>query len=151
MTPTPSSSSPSGASGTSSIPTRWSRKLVFQFLLPTLAALGGVLATGLPYVAVTLERHQVETLTERLLAEARVVGTALPLTTVAEGVAHLQYLVLVGLLVAALLGLVAAVALSRGMLRRIQRLVAFARDLAAGAPAPYIGPERDDDLGLLEE
>src|SRR5438477_6781222 len=80
MTPTPSSSSPSGASATSSTPTRSSRRLVLQFVLPTLAALGAALATAIPYVAVTVERHQIETLGERLLAEARVAGEALPWT-----------------------------------------------------------------------
>src|SRR5213594_1108557 len=80
MTPTPSSSSPSGASATSSTPTRSSRRLVLQFVLPTLAALGAALATAIPYVALTVERHQIETLGERLLAEARVAGEALPWT-----------------------------------------------------------------------
>src|SRR5207249_2460466 len=80
MTPTPSSSSPSAASATSSTPTRSSRRLVLQFVLPTLAALGAALATAIPYVALTVERHQIETLGERLLAEARVAGEALPWT-----------------------------------------------------------------------
>src|SRR5579885_3602298 len=40
--------------------------------------------------------------------------------------------------------------LSRRMLRRIQRLVAFARRLAAGEAPPYLAAERADDLGLLE-
>src|SRR3989441_4772518 len=81
MTPTPSSSSPSGASATSSTPTRSSRRLVLQFVLPTLAALGAALVTAIPYVAVTVERHQIETLGERLLAEARLAGAALPWTS----------------------------------------------------------------------
>jgi two-component system phosphate regulon sensor histidine kinase PhoR len=84
-------------------------------------------------------------------SEVRIVRTALPLTTVAENVGELRRLLLAGILVAALLGLLAALILSRGMLRRIQRLVAFAGELAAGAPAPYLAPERSDDLGLLEE
>ena len=42
-TPTPSSSSRSGVSGTSSTPTRWSRRLVLQFLAPTIVALAGAL------------------------------------------------------------------------------------------------------------
>src|SRR5213080_4641466 len=84
MTPTPSSSSPSGASATSSAPTRSSRRLVLQFVLPTLAALAAALVSAIPYVALTLERHQIETLGERLLAEARLAGEALPWTAGAE-------------------------------------------------------------------
>src|SRR4029078_7691549 len=49
-----------------------------------------------------------------------------------------------------LLGLGAAILLSRGMLRRIQRLVTFAGRLAAGEPTPYLAPERRDALGMLE-
>src|SRR5581483_10999942 len=78
MTQTPSSSSRSAVSGTSGIPTRSGRRLVVQFLLPTLAALGGVLVTAIPYLAVTLAQHQIGTLAERLEAEARVAGEALP-------------------------------------------------------------------------
>src|SRR5437773_4305530 len=244
MTPTPSSSSPSGASATSSTPTRSSRRLVLQFVLPTLAALGAALVTAIPYVAVTVERHQIETLGERLLAEARLaaealpwtsgapldaactqlaadlgvrlsvigadgrvlgestraseslenhadrpevrealsggsgqsvrysatVGTrliyvawrqtrasqvrivraALPFTAVEENVTSVYHLLLAGLVIAALLGLAAALALSRGMLRRLQRLVGFAERLAAGGPPPYLTAERRDELGLLE-
>src|SRR5437773_885913 len=245
MTPTPSSSSPSGASATSSAPTRSSRRLVLQFVLPTLAALAAALVSAIPYVAFTLERHQIETLGERLLAEARLAGealpwtagaeldaacarlaadlgvrltviaadgrvlgeatrsseslenhadrpevraalsptgrgqavrhsatvgapllytawrqtrgdavrvvrTALPLTAVAENVAHLRRLLVAGLLAAMLLGLATSLVLSRRLLRRIQRLVAFARAVAGGAPAPYLAPERRDDLGVLE-
>src|SRR5438046_7219015 len=245
MTPTPSSSSPSGAWATSSAPTRSSRRLVLQFVLPTLAALAAALVTAIPYVALTLERHQIETLGERLLAEARLAGealpwtagapldaacaqlaadlgvrltvieadgrvlgestrsseslenhadrpevraalsptgrgqavrhsatvgapllytawrqtrgdavrvvrTALPLTAVAENVAHLRRLLVAGLLAAMLLGLATSLVLSRRLLRRIQRLVAFARAVAGGAPAPYLAPERRDDLGVLE-
>ena len=203
-----------------------------------------MLAAAVPYVAVTVERHQIDTLTERLLAEARVVGdalpwtegamldeacaalsahlgvrltviapdgrvlgestrssesmenhadrpevhaalttgsgrsvrdsttigmrllygawlerrddevrvvrAALPLTTVASNVAHLRRLLFGGIVAAALLGLAAALALSRRMLRRLRRLVAFARRLASGGPPPYLAPERGDELGLLE-
>src|SRR6266481_639806 len=244
MTPTPSSSSPSGASATSSTPTRSSRRLVLQFVLPTLAALGAALVTAIPYVAVTVERHQIETLGERLLAEARLAGealpwtagapldaactqlaadlgvrltviaadgrvlgesarsseslenhgdrpevraalengqgravrqsrtigvlllytawretrgdavrvvrTALPLTAVTGNVAHLRQLLVIGLLAAMLLGLATSLVLSRRVLRRIQRLVGFARAVAGGAPAPYLAPQRRDDLGVLE-
>src|SRR5439155_723987 len=42
------------------------------------------LVSAIPYVALTLERHQIETLGERLLAEARLAGEALPWTAGAE-------------------------------------------------------------------
>jgi two-component system phosphate regulon sensor histidine kinase PhoR len=229
---------------TSSTPTRWSPRLVLQYLAPTLAALAGVLAVAIPYVSSTLEAHQMETLAARLHAESRLVGQiipwtrgpaldeactrlstdlnvrvtvmtatgevvcessrpasqlenhadrpevrealatgygtavrdsattgeqlmyaatrdvhggdlrviriAIPLTTVAENIAHVRGLVLGGLVMASLLGLVAAILLSRGMLRRIQRLVTFAGKLAAGEPPPYLASERRDALGLLE-
>ncbi len=80
----------------------------------------------------------------------RIVRTALPLTTVEASVAHLRRLLLLGLLAAMLLGLASALVLSRRLLQRIQRLVAFARTLAGGGPAPYLAPERRDDLGVLE-
>src|SRR5439155_631073 len=49
-----------------------------RFRLPALGALGGGVVTAVPYVSVTLERHGVATLAERLLAEGRVVGESLP-------------------------------------------------------------------------
>ncbi len=82
--------------------------------------------------------------------EVRVVRIAIPLTAVAENIAHLRRLILGGLVIASLLGLGAALVLSRSMLRRIQRLVTFASRLAAGEPPPYLAPERRDALGLLE-
>jgi two-component system phosphate regulon sensor histidine kinase PhoR len=227
-----------------STPTRWSPRLVLQYLAPTLAALAGVLAVAIPYVSSTLATHQMETLGARLRAESRLVGQiipwtggseladacarlsadlnvrvtvmdadgqvvcessrspigleshadrvevrealatgtgssirqsattgerlmyaatretrggevrvvriAMPLTAVAENIAHVRGLVLFGLLMGSVLGLAAALALSRRMLRRIQRLVTFASRLAAGEPPPYIAPERRDALGLLE-
>jgi len=231
--------------GTSSIPTRSSRRLVLQFLVPTLAALAGVLVVAVPYFGIALEAHQVDTLAERLLGEARTVGealpwsagaeldeaaarlaadlgaritviaadgrvlgestrsseslenhadrpefkaalkdgsgrairnsatigerllyaawrqtrgrdvrvvrTAIPLTAVTANAAHVRHAVLVGLLVALVLGLAVALVVSRRLLRRIQRLVHFARVLASGAPPPYLAAERADDLGVLEE
>ena len=231
-------------SDTNSIPTRWNRRLVLQFLAPTLAALVGALVTAVPWVAVTVERHQVKTLAERLFAEARVasealpwssgealdaacarlaadlgaritviapdgrvlgestrpsaslenhadrpevqdalttgrgksvrwsttvdvrllytawrqtrgddvriVRVALPLRTLAANVAHLRRLLVAGIVAAATLGLAAALVLSRRMLRRVHRLVAFARRLAGGEPTPYLVPERGDELGILE-
>jgi two-component system phosphate regulon sensor histidine kinase PhoR len=80
----------------------------------------------------------------------RVVRLAVPLTAVAARVAALRRLLLAGLSGATLLGLAAALALSRRMLRRIRRLVVFARRLAAGEAPPYLAAERADDLGLLE-
>src|SRR5207253_7525143 len=77
--------------------------------------------------------------------DVRVLRTALPLTAVAENVAHLRRLLVAGLLAAMLLGLATSLVLSRRLLRRIQRLVAFARAVAGGAPAPYLAPERRDD------
>src|SRR5439155_16322530 len=63
---------------TSSIPTRSRRSLLLQLLGPALAAFVGALAVAIPYVATIVERHEVDTLTERLLAEARVAGEVLP-------------------------------------------------------------------------
>jgi two-component system phosphate regulon sensor histidine kinase PhoR len=83
-------------------------------------------------------------------AEGRVVRVALPLTAVAESVAQVRRLVLAGVAIALLLGLGAALAISRRMVRRIQHLVAFAEQLAAGGAAPYLAPERHDDVGVLE-
>jgi two-component system phosphate regulon sensor histidine kinase PhoR len=83
--------------------------------------------------------------------EVRVVRVAMPLTVVGENVAHLVRSILAGLAVAVLLGLAAALAVSRGMLRRIQRLVAFARALAGGDTSVPMAAERADDLGVLEE
>jgi two-component system phosphate regulon sensor histidine kinase PhoR len=82
--------------------------------------------------------------------EVRIIRAAVPLTRVSAKVAQLQRAVLVGIGAAMLIGLTAALALSRRMLRRIQRLVTFARHLAAGEAAPYLAPERQDDLGVLE-
>jgi two-component system phosphate regulon sensor histidine kinase PhoR len=82
--------------------------------------------------------------------ETRVVRAALPLAAVNEGLRRFRRLVLASMALAALIGLAVALALSRRMLRRIQRLVGFARQLVAGEPAPYLAAERPDDLGLLE-
>ncbi len=80
----------------------------------------------------------------------RVVRIAVPLKAIEDNVGHLRRVLVTGVVMAAVFGLTVALFLSRGMLRRIQRLVAFARELAAGEPAPYIAPERHDNLGLLE-
>jgi two-component system phosphate regulon sensor histidine kinase PhoR len=82
--------------------------------------------------------------------DTRVVRTSMPLTAVQHGVAQLRRGVLLGICAAALFGLGAALVLSRRILRRIHRLVGFARVIAAGEPPPYLGPERTDELGILE-
>jgi two-component system phosphate regulon sensor histidine kinase PhoR len=80
----------------------------------------------------------------------RVVRTAMPLTAVQRSITQLRRGVLLGILAAALFGLATAVLLSRRILRRIRRLVGFARVIAAGEPPPYLGPEQSDELGILE-
>jgi two-component system phosphate regulon sensor histidine kinase PhoR len=80
----------------------------------------------------------------------RLVRLATPLDAVEVGVWQLVVGLATGLALAAALGLGAALLLSRRMLRRIQRLVDFARELGAGGGPSYLAPERNDDLGLLE-
>jgi two-component system phosphate regulon sensor histidine kinase PhoR len=80
----------------------------------------------------------------------RVVRVAVPITAVEEGSADVRRVAVIGFLAAALLALATAALLSRGMLRRIRRLVGFAQRVAAGVPAPYLAAERRDDLGMLE-
>ncbi len=83
-------------------------------------------------------------------AEVRVVRAALPLAGIEGGVRHLRNLVLLAIFAASLFALPVAIILSRRMRRRIERLVSFARRLAAGEPPPYLAPEQLDDLGVLE-
>src|SRR5262249_56556394 len=83
-------------------------------------------------------------------SQVRIVRLALPFAAVEENVATIYHLLLAGLVMAALIGLAAALALSRGMLRRLQRLIGFAERLAAGGPPFYLTAERHDELGLLE-
>ena len=80
----------------------------------------------------------------------RVVRAALPLGPVRGIVREARGLLIGGVLAAALLALAIAGALARRTLRRLQRLVGFATKLAAGEAAPYLAPERPDDLGVLE-
>ncbi len=82
--------------------------------------------------------------------ERRVVRIAVPLSSITEHLLGLRGPVFTGLAVAAGLGFLVAWLLSGAMLRRIQRLVRFAAALAHGTPPPPLGPERNDDLGLLE-
>jgi two-component system phosphate regulon sensor histidine kinase PhoR len=231
-------------SATNSTPTRSSPRLVLQFLAPTLAALLGLLAIVVPYVSLMVRRHQISTLGERLLAEARaasealpwthgaeldagckrladdlgaritviapdgkvlgestrsseslenhsdrpeirealadgsgrsvrhsatvgadmlytawrqtrdadmrIVRTSFPLTKVNAKVTRFRRLLLSGIAAGVGVGLFTALLLSRRMLRRIRRLVAFAGRLSRGGDAPYLVPERRDDLGVLE-
>lgn len=231
-------------SATSSIPTRWTRRLVVQFLAPTLAALLAVLVATASYVSTMLQQHQVTVMTERLLAEAReatdvlpwsdgveldraaarvaanldarvtviaadgrvlgessepsaglenhagrpevqaalaqgagsasrrsttvgaallyaavrqeargvvrVVRVAAPMAAIEASAAHLRWSIVIGLCGAVVVGMGVALALSRRLLRRIQRLVAYAGLIAADEPTPYLGAELPDELGQLE-
>ena len=76
--PPPSSSSRFAVLDTSSTPTRWSRRLALEFLVPTLAALAGVLLVVAPWLWMRLERRQIDALQERLTTEAALVGEAVP-------------------------------------------------------------------------
>src|SRR5262249_35324740 len=78
MMPPPNSSSRYAVLDTSSTPTRWSPRLVLQFLVPTLAALTGVLLVAAPWLWVRLGRRQVDALEKRLTTEAALVGEAVP-------------------------------------------------------------------------
>jgi len=82
--------------------------------------------------------------------ERRVVRIAVPISSITEHLLGLRGPVFTGLAVAAGLGFLVAWLLSGAMLRRIQRLVRFAAALAHGTPPPPLGPERNDELGLLE-
>jgi two-component system phosphate regulon sensor histidine kinase PhoR len=80
----------------------------------------------------------------------RVVRIAVPISSPTEHLLRLRGPVLMGLLAAAALGTIAAWFVSRGLVRRIERLVQFAAALASGATPPPLSPERSDDLGVLE-
>jgi two-component system phosphate regulon sensor histidine kinase PhoR len=100
----------------------------------------GTVGEPLLYVAVRASREE----------SVRVFRLAVALTAVEASTVRLRRLVIGTSSVAALLGLGVALLASRRMLRRIRRLVRFARQLAAGDVPPYLGAERDDDLGILE-
>lgn len=82
--------------------------------------------------------------------DVRIVRVAVPIRSVTEHLLRLRAPVVVGLVSAATLGIVVAWLLSGTMVRRIQRLVGFSAALARGTAPPPLGPERNDDLGLLE-
>jgi two-component system phosphate regulon sensor histidine kinase PhoR len=73
-----------------------------------------------------------------------------PVSSVTGHVLRLGGPIAIGLAAAVALGVGVAWLLSGAMVRRIQRLVRFAAALAGGTSAPPLGPERNDDLGLLE-
>ena len=100
-----------------------------------------------------------ETIDRRLLyaawrterdGDVRIVRIAVPTTSTAEHLATLGTPLGAGLLAAMALGLGVAWLLSGALVRRIERLVRFAGALAAGRPTPPLGPERQDELGVLE-
>src|SRR5262249_61145690 len=74
------SSSRSAVLDTSSTPTRWSRRLALQFLVPALAALAGALVVAAPWLWTRLERQEIDTLRDRLTTGATLVGDAVPWT-----------------------------------------------------------------------
>jgi two-component system phosphate regulon sensor histidine kinase PhoR len=80
----------------------------------------------------------------------RVVRVAAPLDALSDPVDDAWRTFIGAIAGGALLALAIALVLSRRMLRRLQRLVAFAGRLAAGEAPPYLAPERADDLGVLE-
>jgi two-component system, OmpR family, phosphate regulon sensor histidine kinase PhoR len=96
--------------------------------------------TRLVYAAVREERE----------GTVRVVRVAIPADAVLASAAQARRLALLVVVLALVLAVVVAFVLAGRMLRRLQRLVGFSSRLAAGEPAPYLSPERRDDLGVLE-
>ena len=80
----------------------------------------------------------------------RVIRISVPVSSVTEHMVRLRAPVATGLVAAMALGVGVAWLLSGAMVRRIQRLVRFAAALASGTAAPPLGPERNDELGVLE-
>src|SRR6516164_8438281 len=78
MMPPRNSSSRSAVLDTSSTPTRWSRRLALQFLVPALVAVAGALVVAAPWLWTRLERREIDTLRERLTTEATLLGEAVP-------------------------------------------------------------------------
>jgi two-component system phosphate regulon sensor histidine kinase PhoR len=82
---------------------------------------------------------------------SRIIRIAVPIRSMTEHLLALRAPVGTGLATAAVLGLVVAWLVSTAMRRRIARLVRIARALASGERPPPMGPERSDDLGVLEQ
>jgi two-component system phosphate regulon sensor histidine kinase PhoR len=87
---------------------------------------------------------------QRVEDDLRVIRIAVPVSSLTEHVLGLRGPIAIGLLSAGALGVGVAWLLSGAMVRRIARLVDFAGALAGGTPPPPLGPERNDDLGILE-
>jgi len=82
--------------------------------------------------------------------QTRIIRISVPVSSLWEHVLRLRAPIAFGLVSALALGVFVAWLLSGAMVRRIQRLVGFGAALAAGTPPPPLGPERNDDLGVLE-
>jgi two-component system, OmpR family, phosphate regulon sensor histidine kinase PhoR len=80
----------------------------------------------------------------------RIIRISVPVSSLWEHVLRLRAPIAFGLVSALGLGVLVAWLLSGAMVRRIQRLVRFGAALAAGTTPPPLGPERNDDLGVLE-
>jgi two-component system phosphate regulon sensor histidine kinase PhoR len=81
---------------------------------------------------------------------ARIIRIAVPIRSVTEHLLWLRGPVGTGLATAVVLGVGVAWLVSTAMRRRVARLVRFAGALASGHTPPPMGPERSDDLGVLE-
>jgi two-component system phosphate regulon sensor histidine kinase PhoR len=80
----------------------------------------------------------------------RIIRISVPVSSLWEHVLRLRAPIAFGLVSALGLGVFVAWLLSGAMVRRIQRLVRFGAALAGGTAPPPLGPERNDDLGVLE-
>ena len=83
-------------------------------------------------------------------ARTRIIRVAVPISSLTEHLLRLRAPVGTGLATAVALGFGVAWLVSAAMRRRIARLVRFAGALATGGSPPPMGPERSDDLGVLE-
>lgn len=83
-------------------------------------------------------------------AETRIIRISVPVSSLWEYVLRLRAPIAFALVSALGFGIFVAWLLSGAMVRRIQRLVRFGAALAGGTPPPPLGPERNDDLGILE-
>ncbi len=83
-------------------------------------------------------------------AGTRVIRIAVPIGSLTEYLIRLRGPIGAALAAAVVLGFWVAWLVSAAMRRRIARLVSFAGALAAGRTPPPMGPERSDQLGVLE-